>query len=48
MSGEPVAAECRMCGEMAFSHPAVTECFETFGEIYCEFCAAEALEGEAQ
>ena len=47
MSGEPLSAECRMCGEMVLDHPAVVECFETFGEMYCEFCAAEALEEEA-
>lgn len=47
LCGEPLSAECWMCGEMVFNHPAVVECFETFGEMYCEFCAVEALEEEA-
>lgn len=47
MSGEPLYAECRMCGELINDHPAVVECFEVLGELYCEWCAAEALQEEA-
>lgn len=46
MSGEPLSSECLMCGELVFNHPAVVECFEQFGELYCEFCATEALQDE--
>lgn len=43
-----VMAECEMCGRTYAEHSASVETWEVFGALYCEFCAEEAFEEEAQ